>query len=182
MYATRTICATRTMRLAWRVLLFLTLIPTLGALATPTTPARAQTTVSITAHFIENTAKQAGCSVFLCGTGMVTPFGQATDELVPSVPGCPPCGVSVKTFYLASGTLVFDETVDPNGFSCATDPAGGQANSCGLFTGHVTDVLAQGTGAFAGASGSLDGLFSIANLNNPTHSARVDYTGTLILP
>jgi hypothetical protein len=90
--------------------------------------------------------------------------------------------VSVKTFYLANGTLVFTETVDPNGFSCTTQGSNGHANTCGVLTGQVTDVLAQGTGAFAGANGSLAGTFSLAAFPIPDQSSHVEYTGTLILP
>src|SRR5260370_8534592 len=110
---------------------------------------------------------------------MVMPFGKATDALVFGPGGNPVQCVAVKTFYLAGGTLSFNETVDPNGFSC-TDRGSGQA--CGLFNGHVSDVLASGTGAFAGATGSLVGTFSIANLGNPVRSARVESIATLVLP
>ena len=140
-------------------------------------PARAAMAITLSGHFVENASKQAGCAFDVCGTGWLMPLGKATDADAFASCGNPVCGVNTKTFYLADGTLILAETFI--GGSCSDSTGQG---TCGRFIGQTSNVIVGGTGAYAGASGTLLETFSIANISLPDHSAIADYTGTLILP
>ena len=89
-----------------------------------------------------------------CGSGVVFPFGRATEEVNIGV-----CGdiCNIREIDLAQGSIVLLETV--TGFSCP--------GACGSQTFgppgtiSLSDVVIDGTGIFAGATGSLTGTVGV---------------------
>ena len=113
-----------------------------------------------------------GCSAGpdgFCGSGQVIPFGRAT-ETIEFNAGCSG-GCDLRTIHLASGTLSIDET-----FSDPTCPGSCQPNPAEPDSGLLTDVIVGGTGAFAGASGTLTGSVTAAG---PQSTVRL--AGTILL-
>ena len=96
----------------------------------------------------------SGCAVFLareglCGSGVAVPFGHATETIV--FGGCGfggPVRCDLRTVTVASGSIVLDEFA--GNFTCNNAISG----AC---EAPLTDVVAGGTGDFAGATGSLTG-------------------------
>lgn len=154
------------MNVVWmaRVGLMLGMIVLLAAFAVP---AMAATTIPIEMTFVENNSKQSGCTnpLGLCGTGQVVPLGQAT-ETIQFGAGCGGT-CDLRTIVLENGTLIVDETYSPD---CL--------RGCNphVFTGVLTDVIVGGTGAYAGAGGTLTG--SVRAVGGAIH---VELSGTLIL-
>jgi hypothetical protein len=120
------------------------------------TQASAATTASVSMTFNEPKVADfvGGCAVFLageglCGAGVAVPYGHATETIV--FGRCAPSGsvrCDLRTVFVAGGTILLDEFA--GGFTCANARTG--ACEAPLF-----DVVAGGTGAFAGATGSLSG-------------------------
>jgi hypothetical protein len=120
------------------------------------TQASAATTASVSMTFDEPKVADfvTGCAVFLagnglCGSGVAVPYGHATETIV--FGGCAPSGsvrCDLRTVTVAAGKIFLDEFA--GGFTCENARAG--ACEAPLF-----DMVAGGTGAFAGASGSLSG-------------------------
>lgn len=162
------------MRFSLRLLFALGVALSLGLVVRP---AHASTTIPLNGQFIENASKQAGCPTDTCGTGYLMPLGAGTDSIVDGVPGCGGCAPNVKTFYFANGTLTTLETFV--GGSCS-NPTVGVQGTCGLFTGQTDSTITGGTGAYAGATGTLVNIFQISAGQGKSSIAR--YTGTLILP
>jgi hypothetical protein len=137
-------------------------------------PALAATTIPIHMTFVEAVPKQAGCTrpFDICGMGEVIPLGQATETIQFGVACGGACDLRIITF--ADGTLIVEET--EHGGSCPGNcnnrPGYGQPGM-----GPITDVIVGGTGAYAGASGSLSGTVHLAG-----KSTQIKLAGTLILP
>jgi len=120
------------------------------------TQASAATAVPVAMTF--NDPKQfefvSGCAVFLarqglCGSGVAVPYGQATETIV--FGGCGfggPVRCDLRTVTVAGGSIFLDEFA--GNFTCNNAISG----AC---EAPLTDVVAGGTGAFAGATGSLTG-------------------------
>jgi hypothetical protein len=108
----------------------------------------------------------------LCGSGQVIPFGHATETVVFGAA----CGgtCDLRTINLPGGSIITNEI-----FSNGTCPAGqcvrpgnGQPAS-----GMISDVIVDGTGVFAGATGDLSGSVHAAGTAGITH-----LKGTITLP
>jgi hypothetical protein len=107
---------------------------------------------------------------FNCGSGEVLPFGHATEEVSLNV-----CGdfCNFRAIDLPQGSIFLEETV--TNFSCP-----GVCGSQGLFGGRLTisvaDVVIDGTGIFAGATGTLTGTVGTGGWHG-----LVQLTGTITL-
>jgi hypothetical protein len=145
----------------------------------PATTAWANTTTFISATFSEPAQVnfRTGCAVFpdgFCGTGEMTPFGQATETIVFGVR----CGgtCDLRTITLAEGQLFLEETGVSN---CRTEGCHihGPIEVVG---GTLTDVVVGGTGLFEGATGELTGtvMGSVSNAR-PAGAATVRLSGTI---
>jgi hypothetical protein len=117
--------------------------------------ASAATTVSVAMTF--NEPKQfdfvSGCAVFLagqglCGSGVAVPYGHATETIVFGGCGLGPVRCDLRTVTVADGSIFLDESA--GNFTCENARAG----AC---VAPLDDIVAGGTGAFAGATGSLSG-------------------------
>jgi hypothetical protein len=117
--------------------------------------ASAATTASVAMTF--NEPKQfdfvSGCEVFLarqglCGSGVAVPYGHATETIVFGGGGCRPVRCDLRTVTVAVGSIFLDESA--GNFTCENARAG----AC---VAPLDDIVAGGTGAFAGATGSLSG-------------------------
>jgi len=137
-------------------------------------PALAATTIPIHMTFVEALPKQADCAhpFDICGTGEVIPLGQATETIQFGVACGGTCDLRIIT--LADGTLIVEETEHGGSCpgNCSNRPGYGQPGM-----GPITDVIVGGTGAYAGASGSLSGTVHLAG-----NSTQIKLAGTLILP
>jgi hypothetical protein len=120
------------------------------------TQASAATTapVAITLNEPKQFDLVSGCAVFLareglCGSGVAVPYGHATETIV--FGGCGfggPVRCDLRTVTVAGGSIFLDEFA--GNFTC------NNANA-GACEAPLTDLVAGGTGAFAGATGSLSG-------------------------
>lgn len=136
------------------------------------------TTQFVTMRFAEPTHPSLGCPGFpdvSCGSGLVKPFGQAT-EVVVFGGGCGGT-CDLRTITLAGGSLILEETASdqrcPAGQVCRPGPL-----ELGSYT--LTDVVIGGTGTFEGASGTLTGTVRAAVSNaRPAGSAIVELSGTI---
>jgi hypothetical protein len=141
---------------------------TIVLLAAFTVPAMAATAIPIKMTFVENGSKQSGCTnaLGLCGSGQVVPLGQAT-ETIQFGAGCGG-SCDLRILVLENGTLIVDETYSPD---CL--------RGCNphVFTGVLTDAIVGGTGAYARASGTLNG--TVRAVGGAIH---IKLSGTLILP
>jgi hypothetical protein len=152
--------------------LFLGMLALLAAFAFPV---QAATAIPIKMTFVEAVPKQAGCTrpFDICGTGEVVPLGQATETIQFGVACGGACDLRIIT--LVDGTLIVNETEEPGGScpgNCSNRPGYGQPGM-----GPISDVIVGGTGAYAGASGSLTGTVHLAG-----NSTQIKLAGTLILP
>ena len=96
---------------------------------------------------------ESGCAVFLarvglCGSGVAVPYGHATETIVFGGCGFGPERCDLRTVTVAGGSIFLDEFA--GNFTCNNAKAG----AC---EAPLTDIVAGGTGAFAGATGSLTG-------------------------
>ena len=141
--------------------------------------ASAATTIDVKMTFAEPLVPNinAGCTVFepptptVCGHGQVVPLGHATENVQFGAG----CGGScdLRTITLAGGTLIINET-----FSNPRCP--GICGSRGLgvpFGGDLSGVVVGGTGAYAGASGTLTGTVRGAG-----GVATIKLAGTITIP
>ena len=146
------------------------------AFASPAMAACISQPISVT--FVENVSAQSGCPLAtngtgFCGHGQVTPLGQATETVEFGA-----CGEAcdVRTITLEGGTLILHEN-----FVSISCP-GPRSPNCnrpgrGIPTTIVAaDTVVGGTGAYAGASGTLNGTVHIAG-----RSTEIALSGTLFL-
>ena len=117
--------------------------------------ASASTTVSVAISL--NEPKQfdfvSGCALFLagqglCGRGVAVPYGHATETIVFGGCGLGPVRCDLRTVTFASGSIFLDEFA--GNFVCH-NPISGACEA------PLVDVVAGGTGAFVGATGTLTG-------------------------
>jgi hypothetical protein len=122
-------------------------------------------TIAVSATFAEplTPALNSGClpspAYGVCGSGQVTPFGHATENVVFS--GACGGNCDFRTINLAAGSIYADEYFsNPScpGVCAGRGPTGGPA------FGDLTDVIVGGTGMFAGASGRFTGSVTGAGL------------------
>jgi hypothetical protein len=95
----------------------------------------------------------SGCAVFLarqglCGSGVAVPYGHATETIVFGGCGFGPVRCDLRTVTVAGGSIFLDEFA--GNFTCNNAKAG----AC---EAPLTDIVAGGTGAFAGSTGTLTG-------------------------
>jgi len=127
-----------------------------GLLAVFAQQAAAGTTnVSVSMSFTEPILQdiKSGCPVFpdgFCGTGIVVPFGHATESIL--FGGACGGNCDFRTVNVAGGTVYLDEF-----FSDPTCPGSCHPNRSEPGGGTLTDVVVGGTGMFAGASGIVSG-------------------------
>jgi hypothetical protein len=122
-------------------------------------------TVAVRATFAEPLvpALNSGClpspAYGVCGSGQVSPFGHATENVV--FGGACGGNCDLRTINLAAGSIYADEY-----FSNPTCPGAcrGRGATGGPSFGDLTDVIVGGTGVFAGASGTLTGSVTGAGL------------------
>jgi hypothetical protein len=149
-------------------------------IAAPATTS-ASTTYAVTAHFTETIAPSihhVDCPVSpegFCGSGRVLPFGRAT-ETIEFGAGCGG-GCDLRTVSLSQGTLTFDETFSD--FAC---PGACRSNAGMPVSGSLTDVVIGGTGAFAGATGTLTGSVKASGGEGiPVGESQVHLNGSINL-
>jgi hypothetical protein len=118
------------------------------------------TTVSVSMTFTEPVLQDVthGCPVFpggFCGSGIVLPFGHATETI--QFGGA--CGgtCDFRTVNVAGGSIYMDEF-----FSDGICRGVCQPNPAEPFVGTLTDVIVGGTGIFTGASGNVSGTVMAA--------------------
>jgi hypothetical protein len=139
-------------------------------------PATAGTTsVPVSMTFIEVFGPpQAGCPdigiAFNCGTGIVVPFGAASEEIVFGVGCSGTC--DFREVDVAGGSLFLDETLTD--VSCPGACASRSFNP--PFRGTLSDVVVGGTGIFEGATGTLTGTVSASG-----RAAQIQLSGTITL-
>jgi hypothetical protein len=141
------------------VALFIGPVAVVLAVASPVafaSQASAATTVPVAMTL--NEPKQfdlvSGCAVFLarqglCGSGVAVPYGHATETIV--FGGCGfggPVRCDLRTVTVAGGSIFLHEFA--GNFTCENAISG----AC---EAPLTDLVAGGTGTFAGATGSLSG-------------------------
>lgn len=150
--------------------------------------ATAATTTSFSASFFETfgraTAHSCSPDAFLCGTGTVSGFGDATEEVVltffdpesAAATGCSPLTLT-RTITLSDGsTLVTEET----GTVCFPGSSFGTRGSFVSFGNPAsfegTYTIVRGTGVFRGARGT--GTSTFANAGDAGHAS---LSGTITL-
>lgn len=156
--------------------LAVTLLATTTAVTPSMGPAVAQagTAVAVSLTFtepVQATLERSGCPVApegFCGHGQVRPFGQASEQI--DFGACGP-GCDVRTVTLPQGTLVLHEVFGNPG--C---PGSCRPNRAEQSTGDLTDVVASGTGLFAGAMGTLTGTVHAAG-----PESQVQLSGSIVL-
>jgi hypothetical protein len=139
-------------------------------------PAMAATTTPVSMTLVEAFVPDinSGCTVLaeggLCGHGQVIPYGQATETIVFGGG----CGGScdLRTITLPGGSLTLEETLGNPVCPGACPP-----NPSEPLLGTLTDVVAGGTGRFAGASGNLSGSVTAAGAE-----AVIKLSGTITVP
>jgi hypothetical protein len=111
--------------------------------------------VSVSMSFTEPILQDihSGCPVLqdgFCGSGVVVPFGHATESIV--FGGA--CGgfCDFRTVNVAGGSIYLDEF-----FSDPTCPGACHPNRAEPGGGTLTDIVVGGTGMFANASGIVSG-------------------------
>jgi hypothetical protein len=151
-------------------------------------PATAATTMSFSAEFRETfgRAKAHACppDAFLCGTGTVSGFGEATETVVltffdpesAAATGCSPLTLT-RTITLSDGsTLVTEET----GTVCFPGSTFGTPGSLVSFGNPAsfegTYTIVRGTGVFRGARGT--GTSTFTNAGDAGHAS---LSGTITL-
>jgi hypothetical protein len=144
----------------------------LGAVAQA---AAGTTAVPVSMTFIEVFGPpQEGCPdlgiAFNCGTGIVVPFGAASEEIVFGV-GCGGA-CDFREVDVAGGSLLLDETLSD--VSCPGACASQSFNP--PFRGTLSDVVVGGTGIFEGATGTLTGTVSASG-----KAAQIKLSGTITL-
>lgn len=144
-------------------------------------PATAATTTPFSASFFETFGRAASrsCSpdAFLCGTGTVSGFGDATEEVVitsfdpesAAATGCSPL-TQTRTITLSGGsTLVTEET----GTVCFPGSSFGTPGSFVSFGNPAsfegTYTIVRGTGVFSGARGT--GTSTFRNAGDAGHAS-----------
>jgi hypothetical protein len=151
-------------------------------------PATAATTTSFSAQFFETfgraTAHACPPDAFLCGTGTVSGFGEATETVVltffdpesAAATGCSPLSLT-RTITLSDGSTLVTEESGTVCFPGATFGNPGSFVSFGnpaRFEGTYTIV--RGTGVFRGARGT--GTSTFANAGDAGHAS---LSGTITL-
>ena len=134
-------------------------------------------TISVKMSFTEPIVQnvKSGCPALslpnggFCGTGIVVPYGQAT-EMIAFGAGCGG-GCDLRTVSVASGSLVMYET-----FSNGQCPGSCQPNPAEPDSGTLTDEIVSGTGVFSEATGVLTGAVTAAGLQS-----HVQLSGTITL-
>jgi hypothetical protein len=140
--------------------------------------AAASTTTAITMKFSEPVSPSFNtCPVFpdgLCGSGLVKPFGQATETIqfgaginCPAGPGT----CDLRTINAAGGSFMSDE-VATGGQPCSNRPT-----PAGPCTANLADTIIGGTGSFFGATGSFSGTVRSAGLANS-----LQFSGSITVP
>lgn len=136
-----------------KLLVIASLFAVFAAVASQASAGTAQ--VSVSMSFTEPILQdvKSGCPVFpdgFCGTGVVVPFGKATETIL--FGGA--CGgdCDFRTVNVAGGSIYLDEF-----FSNPTCPGSCRPNRAEPGGGTLTDVVVGGTGMFARASGILSG-------------------------
>ena len=165
----------------------LLLLCLLAALALVPTASAATTSFSATFNESFGRATAHPCSVdaFVCGSGTIAGFGEATEEWAITYfepetafeTGCSPLTL-IRTITLTDGsTLVTEETgtVCFPGRSSGTPGSFYSFGNPGFFTG--TYVIVEGTGVFEGAAGSGTSSFKAAG-----DTSRSTLSGTITLP
>ncbi|HJQ51816.1 MAG TPA: hypothetical protein VJ838_14975 [Gaiellaceae bacterium] len=136
-----------------RLLVIATLFAVSGVLASQ---ALAGTTnVSVSMSFTEPILQDinSGCPVFpngFCGTGVVVPFGHATESIL--FGGACGGNCDFRTVNVAGGSIYLDEF-----FGTGSCPGSCQPNRAEPGGGTLTDEVVGGTGMFVGATGTLSG-------------------------
>jgi hypothetical protein len=105
-----------------------------------------------------------------CGTGEFRPFGQATE--IVSINACGD-NCTIRWITVQAGTIVLREALsDPScpGACVTAWPHGAP------FGGTLTADVIDGTGVFAGATGTLTGT-----LTSAAFQAQIKYSGTIAL-
>jgi hypothetical protein len=107
--------------------------------------------LSFTEPFLQDV--NSGCPVIasgFCGTGVVLPFGHATESIV--FGGA--CGgtCDFRTVNVAAGSIPIQEF-----FGTGFCPGYCQPNPSRTWRGTLNDLVVGGTGIFAGAAGNLSG-------------------------
>jgi hypothetical protein len=159
-----------------RYLLATALVGLVAATVVTTTPAASG--VGVTIKLVEPlkappytfpTCPDIGVDVN-CGTGEFRPFGQASE--IVSINACGD-NCTVRWITVQGGTIVLREALsDPScPGACVTQWPHGSP-----FKGTLTADVVNGTGIFAGATGSLTGTLSAA-----AYQAQVTYAGTIFL-
>jgi hypothetical protein len=140
-------------------------------------PAAADTAVSVSTTLTEPLiadGAQGDCPdldvAFNCGSGEVIPFGHATEEVL--IDACGP-GCAFRFIDLPQGSIVLQET--GSDFSCP-GACGSEFPHGAPFSATLADVVIDGTGIFAGATGSLNGT-----LKATVWHAQIKLAGTIAL-
>jgi hypothetical protein len=105
-----------------------------------------------------------------CGTGEFRPFGQATE--IVSIDACGD-NCTIRWITVQGGTIVLRESLSD--FSCP-GACVTQWPHGAPFSGTLTATVVDGSGIFAGATGTLSGSLNVA-----AWEAQITYSGTITL-
>jgi hypothetical protein len=155
-----------------RLLVIASLLVVSGVLASQASAGT--TTVSVSMSFTEPILQDihSGCPTFpngFCGTGVVVPFGAATESI--AFGGACGGNCDFRTVNVSGGSIYIDEF-----FGTGFCPGSCQPNRAEPGGGTLNDVVVGGTGIFAGASGNLSGRVYAAALQSA-----IKLSGTITL-
>jgi hypothetical protein len=145
--------------------------------------AAASTTTAITMKFNEPVSPSfKTCPVFpggLCGSGLVKPFGQATETIQFGAgidclanTGSPTC--DLRTIFLPGGSFMSDEISPSVGTPCPAENRPIPGSPC---IANLSDTIIGGDGSFFEASGSFTGTVRSGGLANS-----LQFSGSITVP
>ena len=154
------------------VLVIAGLFAVAAVLASPASAATSN--VSVSMSFTEPIMQDihSGCPTFpdgFCGTGVVVPFGHATESI--AFGGACGGNCDFRTVNVAGGSIWIDEF-----FGTGFCPGYCQPNPAEPGGGTLNDVVVGGTGIFAGATGNLSGRVYAA-----ARQSAIKLSGTITL-
>ena len=128
-------------------------IALIGALTTFAGPTVASSAQPVSMTLAEPLLQDCSVAIGFCGSGEVIPLGHATETL--------DLVAGTRTLILANGSIVLAEELTD--LACP-GKCFSQSHRIPPVSGQLTDTVIGGSGAYAGASGTLTGSVQAAGL------------------